>query len=76
MRCLFCISAAGDHHHIIVIIFTPKAKHVPENVIPTFEKMCDEFRVKDMIDVVFFNDEQYSCKTNKAAVSKIQVTLA
>ena len=58
--------------YAIVIIFTPKAPHVSQNVVPTFAKMGDEFKVKDMVDVVFWDNDFYECHTNYVAVEKMK----
>ena len=64
------------HDNVIIIMFAPKAPFVPENLVSSFEKMGDEFRVKDIVDVVFFDDEIYSCHTNNETVKKMEDILA
>ena len=62
--------------NVIMIVFMRKPSYVPEDVASTFTKMGDEFRVKDMVDVMFFNDDFYKCHTNEEAVVNMKTLLA
>ena len=69
------LDRSSTHENVIIVVFGPKAPFMPEKLVSYFEKYGDEFMVKDMVDVVFFDDELYSCHTNDEAVVKMKKIL-